>query len=119
MRKLGIVLVLLLLTACSTTPTPTYPMRLDPLTRDGFNLIVGTWPLKVDKVTPVCGKHVDTIGVEYNGIIYALNGTAKTWEHWTDLHPIWANDPTFPSIKIDESDLLNYVMLRCENKDAW
>lgn len=88
--------------------------QLDTLHKESFEAIVGIWPLTVDEATPVCGtKNAKSLGVEVAGVTYALNGTGETWEHWRDLHEIWAPDPTIPGAYLNEDDLLDFVQRRC------
>lgn len=109
----AVVTLVLTLTACGGKDD-SGPKRLDTLHQESFETIVGTWPLTVNEATPVCGtQNPSSLGVEVGGITYALNGTGKTWEHWKDLHAIWAPDPTIPGAYINEGDLLDYVRRHC------
>jgi hypothetical protein len=93
--------------------------QLPTLHRASFQAIVGTWPFTVDEATPVQGaRNPWSIGVVVNGVIYALNGTGKTWEHWADLRPIWADNPNIAGTKLSTTDLINYITARCWGEAA-
>ena len=88
--------------------------KLDTLHKESFEFIVGTWPLTADEATPVCGaRNPNSVGVEVAGVAYALNGAAETWEHWRDLHEVWAPNPEIPGAYMYEGDLLDFVQRHC------
>lgn len=106
--------VAIALGGCGTTGQNAKAKSLDMLHKDSFEAIIGIWPLTVDEAKPVCGRNnPNSLGVIANGRAYALNGTAQTWEHWADLHEIWAPDPDIPGGYLNESDLLDFVRARC------
>lgn len=87
--------------------------KKEVLNRESFQAVVGDWPLTVSSATVACGqKNRESLGVEVNGNVYALNGTGKTFEGWDELKPIWAPDPSTGGF-VPVSDLLNYVSGYC------
>ena len=87
--------------------------KKEVLNRESFQAVVGDWPLTVSSATIACGeKNSESLGVEVNGTIYALNGTAETFEGWKDLHAIWAPDPSTGAF-VPSGDLLDYVSGYC------
>lgn len=73
----------------------------------------GDWPLTVDSATIACGvKNKQSVGVTVNRTTYALNGTAKTFEKWPGLEPVWAPDAA-TGANVSVGDLINYAQEFC------
>lgn len=76
----------------------------------------GDWPLTVNTASIACGvKNKQSVGVKVNGTTYALNGTAKTWEKWPGLEPVWAPDPS-TGASVSVGDLIEYAQQYCAGK---
>lgn len=85
----------------------------DGITKSTFK---GDWPLTVDSATIACGaKNKQSVGVKVNGTTYALNGTAKTFEKWPGLEPVWAPDPS-TGASVSVGDLIDYGQEYCAKK---
>lgn len=82
---------------------------------DGFitrDMLGESWPLTVDEITLHCIDHAIIGGV--NGVMYAINGTAKSRAEahgWRDIDEIWADDVV--GLKKDLSVLITMGEQRC------
>lgn len=75
-----------------------------------------SWPFKVDSGTVDC---VDSLGNRsgaavfiYGGKTYALNGYA-TSRGYTNIRPIWRDNPDFPGAKIDIGPMIKLALDQC------
>ncbi|BBY35447.1 hypothetical protein BST33_03600 [Mycolicibacter minnesotensis] len=79
----------------------------------------GPWPLTVSEATLMCarqgvgGGH-QSVTLAANRKMYAVNGTAKSTGQFEDIDEIWAEDASYPGLKVNIGPLLAKGLSLCE-----
>jgi hypothetical protein len=73
----------------------------------------GEWMLTVDSGKLVCEDPSTIIFIAPDGTRYAVNGTAKN-RGYTDIRPIWKDDPQIPGNKINIGTLIDEGLKLCQ-----
>lgn len=117
----------------ATTRSPATEHRAESvLERDGIYIkdvdrvtFDGVWPLVVPRATLLCQpldlkiRGLHSLVVRYNGVDYALNGTATVhWPGAADIRPIWLDREDVPGAKVDTSDLIAAAASLCTKAEA-
>lgn len=79
----------------------------------------GPWPLTVSEATLMCARQgVDggeqSVTLAANRRMYAVNGAAQSTGQYEDVDVIWADDATYPGLKVDIGPLLAKGLSLCD-----
>lgn len=74
------------------------------------------WPLTVDSGLLRCdgANGVGAVTIEVDGTVYALNGVAKGRGKYSDIAPIWADNPAAAGLKKDIGVLIDEGLKLCK-----
>jgi hypothetical protein len=73
----------------------------------------GEWMLTVDKGELICKAPSTIVFIAPDGAQYAVNGTA-TSRGYTDIQPIWKDNPEIPGTKINIGSLISKGLELCK-----
>lgn len=71
----------------------------------------GDWPFTVADGMLQCGAP-DRVTFTSGGVIYALNGSAKSAGAFEDVAPIW-KDSNFPGVKVNIGPMIDKGLTLC------
>ncbi|MFL0179204.1 DUF2511 domain-containing protein [Mycobacterium sp. SMC-15] len=79
----------------------------------------GPWPLTVSEATLMCARQgvgggQQSLTLAANRKMYAVNGTAKSTGQFEDIDEIWADDATYPGLKVDIGPLITKGLSLCD-----
>ncbi len=105
MRRTLILLIAatLVLTACGSSTTTISKAEFEAAGKD--------WPFTADEAELACDP-ADGITATIDGVVYAVNGTAKATKKYKDALDVWVRTPS--GGRVDFRDIINEGLALCQ-----